>query len=136
MKKVIFLILIIALLIGSEMFIFRRPQSPTQSLSLLTPAPTDITVTQVITATDNESSTIKKTVKAGKTALNFLQETATITTQGTGKNAFVISINKKAAETAEREYWSFYVNGKLANVGAGSYTLQPNDSIKWKLETY
>ncbi|MCL5775124.1 MAG: DUF4430 domain-containing protein [Patescibacteria group bacterium] len=33
------------------------------------------------------------------------------------------------------QFWAFYVNGKLANEGAGAYTLKNNDKIEWKLNS-
>jgi hypothetical protein len=56
--------------------------------------------------------------------------------KGSGSNAFVTSINGVAADDSKHEYWAFYVNGKLAQVGAGSYTTKDGDDIQWKLETY
>jgi hypothetical protein len=55
---------------------------------------------------------------------------------GSGKNAFVTSINGVAADNSKHQYWAFYVNGKLAQVGAGGYTTKDGDDIQWKLETY
>lgn len=33
------------------------------------------------------------------------------------------------------KYWHFYVNGKLAPVGAGAYVLKSGDSIEWRFAT-
>jgi len=32
------------------------------------------------------------------------------------------------------KYWTFYINGKMAEVGAGSYTTKASDVISWKLQ--
>ncbi len=40
------------------------------------------------------------------------------------------------AANSEKEFWSFYVNGKQAETGAGSYILKNNDTIEWKIEAY
>jgi hypothetical protein len=33
------------------------------------------------------------------------------------------------------QFWAFYLNGKLANEGAGAYVLKNNDKIEWKLNS-
>ena len=47
---------------------------------------------------------------------------------------FVDEINGKANDADTNEYWSFYVNDQLAEVGVSSYTLQQDDVITWKYE--
>jgi hypothetical protein len=32
------------------------------------------------------------------------------------------------------KYWTFYVNGKQADVGASSYVTKSSDNIMWKLQ--
>jgi hypothetical protein len=78
----------------------------------------------------------KYTVIGGETALQLLQKTTNVQKKDVGPNAFIIEINGKKAEQSVREYWAFYVNNKLAEVGAGSYQLKPNDSVLWKVEKY
>ena len=56
--------------------------------------------------------------------------------RGEGKNAYVTGINGREADTKKKEYWAFYVNGKPATVGAGSYILKQADKIEWKIENY
>lgn len=75
-------------------------------------------------------------IASNETALQLLQKTATITTNGKKESAFVTEINGRVAEISKREFWAFYVNGKQASVGAGSYYIQPNDIILWKIEKY
>jgi predicted negative regulator of RcsB-dependent stress response len=76
------------------------------------------------------------TLQKNRTALDLLSKTHQIKTNGEGKNAFVNVIDNTAADTTKHEFWAFYVNGKQAQAGAGSYTLKPNDKILWKIETY
>ncbi|WP_425956895.1 DUF4430 domain-containing protein [Xylanimonas sp. McL0601] len=74
---------------------------------------------------------------AGKTALELLlQLDPTATADGEGANAFVTSIGGRKADQSKNEFWAFYVNGKQAQVGAGSYTMTDGDEITWKLETF
>jgi hypothetical protein len=76
------------------------------------------------------------TLQKNRTALDLLSKTHQIKKHGEGKNAFVNVIDNTAADTTKHEFWAFYVNGKQAQAGAGSYTLKPNDKILWKIETY
>lgn len=75
-------------------------------------------------------------IEGGKTALDLLRKTTQVEMQGEGENAFVTSINGRLADQSKKEFWAFYVNGKPAQVGAGSYILKAEDKIEWKLETY
>lgn len=79
---------------------------------------------------------VESNVTEGTTALEHLKKQAKVITKGEGANAFVVSINGIMALESKNEFWSFYVNGKMAEVGAGSYKLKKDDKIKWKLETF
>jgi len=35
----------------------------------------------------------------------------------------------------DNKYWQYWVNGKLANIGADSYQVEANDTIEWKFES-
>lgn len=74
----------------------------------------------------------------GKTALEATQIVLkdNIKTNGTGENAFVTSLNGREANTKKREFWEFLVNGKQAEVGAGTYKIQNGDIIIWQISTY
>lgn len=79
---------------------------------------------------------IKQVVSTKKTALEFTKEKTKVVTKGEGVNAYVIEINGRKANDLNKEFWAFYVNGKQAEVGAGSYQLEEGDKIEWKLEKY
>ena len=69
-----------------------------------------------------------------KTALDLLKMGHQVETKTfSGMGEFVESVNGKAAE-ANKEFWSFYVNGKQSNLGASSYHPSDKDFIEWKLE--
>lgn len=99
--------------------------------------PLKITVSQNIYF-DNDS--VRRfnniTFDNGTTALDLLKKTTDAKTEGVGKNAFVTQIDRVEADKEVRQFWAFYVNGKQAEVGAGSYVLKDKDIIEWKLETY
>lgn len=79
---------------------------------------------------------VKQKVDLNKTALDLTNEKAKIVTKGEGANAYVVEINGKSADDSKKEFWAFYVNGKQAEVGAGSYKLKDGDKIEWKIEKY
>lgn len=85
---------------------------------------------------DELQKSISKKVKLGTTALQLLRSTHKIEAKGEGKNAFITSIEERAASDVDREFWAFYINGKQATVGAGSYFIKNSDTIEWKIETY
>lgn len=71
--------------------------------------------------------------EAGVDALTLLKEKATVRQDHSG---LVTSINGRAAIPAKKEYWAFYVNGKLASVGPADYQTKDNDQIVWKIAQY
>ena len=78
----------------------------------------------------NQQDFVKIEIQQGKTALDLLRKTSQVKTTGEGENAFVTEIDSKTASAVKKEFWAFYVNGKQAEVGAGSYLLKPQDKIK------
>ena len=85
---------------------------------------------------EEEAYTLVYKGEDGKTALEILQEAATVEVKGRGENAFVVAINGRKADERRREYWSFWVNKEMAQVGAGSYKTKSGDTIEWKIDTY
>lgn len=73
------------------------------------------------------------TGKTGKDALTLLQQQASV---GFSQPGMVNSINGRKAQDGKHEYWAFYVNGKMAQVGAADYQTKNGDQITWKIETY
>jgi hypothetical protein len=69
----------------------------------------------------------------GKDALTLLKEHAQIQQDASG---LVISINGRKADVKKHEYWTFFINGKMASVGPAAYQTQKIDSIIWKIGTY
>jgi hypothetical protein len=69
----------------------------------------------------------------GKDALTLLKEHATV---GFAQPGMVNSINGRKALDSKHEYWAFYVNGKMAQVGAADFQTKNTDQIMWKIETY
>lgn len=69
----------------------------------------------------------------GKTALDLLKQHATVVTKDSSYGPYVDSINGVAGGTSGK-YWTFYVNGAQAQVGAGAYVTHGTDTIEWKFE--
>lgn len=72
----------------------------------------------------------------GKSALTATESVTQVITNGTGVNAFITSIDGREADTKKKEFWEFKVNGTQAQVGAGSYIIQNNDEIQWKITNF
>lgn len=69
-----------------------------------------------------------------KTALEVLKIGHNVEVKNfSGVGDFVIGINGQRAENG-KNFWSFYVNGQQAPVGAGDYKVKNGDRIEWKLE--
>jgi len=130
MKKII-IFLISLFSIFSGLYLYRHINQPKVQQSVK-----KIHVSQAITTKDKNSDFVSYQIEEGKTALDLLKISKKIETKGEGVNAYVVSIDGRKAENENREYWAFYVNGKMANVGAGSYQLKNGDKIEWKIEKY
>lgn len=72
----------------------------------------------------------------GKAALEATQSSVEVETSGTGTNAYVTAINQITANPKKNEFWELIINGKSAEVGAGSYIIKNGDQIQWKINTY
>ena|SRR5258708_8925737 len=69
----------------------------------------------------------------GKNALTLLKQYASVQVNNSG---LITGVNGFTANPGKHEYWAFYVNKKLAQVGPASYITKNNDFIEWKIETY
>ena len=68
----------------------------------------------------------------GKTALELLRENYNIETEEYSFGEMVVSINGVAA--GEGEFWAFYVDGEMSEVGAGELVTSDGQLLEWKLE--
>ena len=71
--------------------------------------------------------------ETGKDALTILKAKAPIEQAASG---LVVSINGRKAQDAKHEFWGFYVNGEMAQVGPADYQTKDTDTILWKIEKY
>lgn len=127
------IIVVVAIIIGSIVYGY----TSTSQVAGANTQVEQIRVTQnIIGAVKPVDTTYRGEVQPGTTALQLLKEQAEVKTKGEGKNAYVIEINGKTADEANREFWAFYINGVPSNVGAGSYQLKNGDVIEWKIDHY
>jgi len=75
---------------------------------------------------------ISYTAVSGKTSLDQLKEsTADVQTKTTEYGEYVDTIGTLVGGT-DGKYWTFYIDGEMASVGAGSYTQKGGEKIEWK----
>lgn len=73
------------------------------------------------------------TAKKGETVLAQLKTVAKVTTKDSSYGLYVDGINGLNGGR-DGKYWSYYIDGKLASVGAASYVSKGGEKIEWKLE--
>ena len=98
---------------------------------------------QIVSSTPKTQSSVKEKPveniikyngREGKNALELLKSTYTVETKSYGSaGEFVESIN--GIKPDANHFWEFFVNGKSASVGAGSYITKSDDVLEWKLNT-
>jgi hypothetical protein len=96
-----------------------------------TPAP--VHSAQKAAVRPQPATTISYSGQEGKSALALLKQHATITTKDSSYGPYVDSVNGVAGGTSGK-YWTFYVNGAQASVGADAYVTHSTDKIVWKFE--
>lgn len=75
---------------------------------------------------------IKYNGQNGIDALTLLKKHAKVQAKHYSFGDLVTSINGSAGNGPK--YWTFYINGKEAQVGAGSYITKNQDKLEWKLQ--
>lgn len=66
-------------------------------------------------------------------ALTLLEENHRVQKDRSG---LVNTIDGRKADSGKHEYWAFYVNGKLAEIGPHDFLTKDTDRIEWKIENY
>jgi len=86
------------------------------------------------TTVNNQSQTSEITYQGvdGQDALSLLKASHHVETTSSSYGEFVNSIDDVTPDSGH--FWSFYVNGQLSDVGAGSYVTKSSDQITWKLD--
>jgi hypothetical protein len=87
---------------------------------------------QLVTNAQHQLTEISYHGQNGVDALTLLKQHATVSTKHYSFGDLVVSINGTAGSGPK--YWTFYVNGKMAQVGAGAYATKDADALMWKLQ--
>lgn len=75
---------------------------------------------------------ISYTAVSDKTSLDQLKETTpNVQTKTTEYGEYVDTIGSLVGGT-DGKYWTFYIDGEMASVGAGSYIQKGGEKIEWK----
>lgn len=77
-------------------------------------------------------STISYPGVDGKNALNLLKVNHKVDVKTSSYGDYVQGIDGVEGDTGH--FWSFYVNGSMASVGAGAYVSKSTDKIEWKFD--
>lgn len=86
----------------------------------------------IITTQNSQTTDIKYKGIEGQNALDLLKKYAQVQTKHYSFGDLVTAIN--GTQGNGPKYWSFYLNGKLSDVGAGVYITHARDMIEWKLQ--
>jgi len=86
----------------------------------------------IVTNAQHQVTQLSYQGQAGQNALALLKKHATVRTKHYSFGDQVVAINGTSGTGPK--YWTLYVNGKMSDVGAGSYTTKGADSITWKLQ--
>ena len=92
---------------------------------------TNVAVQNENTNTASTAESVTYAGQDGKTALELLQANHTVEVSDQG---FVNAID--GLKPGSRQYWAFYVDGKLADTGAKDYQTKSTEQIEWKLESF
>lgn len=85
-----------------------------------------------ITTQQSLTTDVKYRGVEGNNALELLKKYASVQTKHYSFGDLVTSINGTPGNSPK--YWSFYVNGKMSDVGASTYMTHKTDNIEWKLQ--
>ncbi|MBI2984832.1 MAG: DUF4430 domain-containing protein [Candidatus Kerfeldbacteria bacterium] len=113
-----------------SIFLLGAGCSFTQTVKVSTNSQGDSNV-NAANAKANQAQGVRYAGEDGKNALELLQAEHQVDVSDQG---FVNAIDSRPP--GDREYWAFYVNGKLADVGAKEYQTKSRDTIEWKLEKF
>ena len=87
----------------------------------------------VVTNAQHQATLLSYQGESGQNALALLEKHASVQTKHYSFGDMVTSIDGTPGTGSK--YWIFYVNGKEANVGPGSYITKDTDTLTWKLQS-
>lgn len=120
-----------------------QTQETTQTIE--TPEVKNIISTQTLTQKIKITTKINAGRKAGNYVIDYISDENAFellkritdndieyTDWGGDLGIFVDCIGGICRTNGYEYFWSFYINGRLSEVGASGYIIQPNDVIEWK----
>ena len=130
-KKILLTVLGILILLGvfGSVRIAEAPRA--------TPSAKQAPMVGVILTIDDVSPAHANSIPSGTTLLALMQSVSksagfTMKTKEYAGMGTLITALGTFENGADKKYWHYYVNGKLAPVGADAYVLQSGDTIEWK----
>ncbi len=111
------------LIIGAALFVVKNPSH----ISTTSPTPT------IVIDSPSPNTSIRYQGHDGQDALSLLKKQSEVEL---GSSGLVTAINGSKADDQKHEYWAFYVNGKMSQVGPAEYKSKDTDKIEWKIEKY
>lgn len=87
---------------------------------------------QTLTNAQHQLTQLSYQGQNGQNALVLLKTHAQVQTKHYSFGDMVTAIN--GVTGSGPKYWTFYLNGKMASVGAGAYTTKSTDHVTWKLQ--
>ncbi|HEU4966973.1 MAG TPA: DUF4430 domain-containing protein [Candidatus Saccharimonadales bacterium] len=85
-----------------------------------------------VTDTQHHMVQISYQGQTGTDALILLKHHASVQTKHYSFGDMVTAIDGVAGNGPK--YWTFYVNGRMSDVGAQAYTTKSSDTLLWKLQ--
>lgn len=132
LKLIIIPIALALLVLGFSLVKGTRPNSISQNQEVVKEFKADLKV-----SLDDQEKNYDISQYIGMAVLDAMEKAGIkIEKSGVGENAFLTGIEGRTASTDKREFWEFLVNGNQAEVGAGTYKIQNNDQIQWKITNY
>jgi len=85
-----------------------------------------------VTNTQHQLTQLSYHGQRGTDALQLLKQHARVQTKHYSFGDMVVAIN--GVQGNGPKYWTFYINGHEASVGAGAYESKDTDTLSWKLQ--
>jgi len=130
--KIVITIIALLAALGGTTALTMATNAPTKDSAKVVSTQTAAPAADVAGAT-NTSTLVTYQGQENKTALELLKQKADVVTKDSSYGPYVHSINGVQGGTGGK-YWTFYVNGKMAQVGANTYITKGGDKVEWKFE--
>jgi len=81
-----------------------------------------------------QSKVVEYDGKAGQTAYDLLKSNNSVDADTSSFGVMVKSVN--GLSQTDKEFWTYSVNGAMAEVGADKYVTKDGDKVKWELKGF